>query len=343
MEISKATVESSWNPMAPSELICHIIDSTEGSFTFVKYTSPFNSILPDGAGLTGYPQKNDLVLIVKPSNGNEWYYMSTIVGVDVTDDDGFVVNSAKGSAIDPTDTRMRSVGLKGNAGQHLEFVDKASDSTKTQGISLTDGTAGRLTMVKGLNASVNMESGYDTRVKLTKGDNSASYQNAPDTLLAEAKGNTTLKSRAGALRLTVGSTGRKINITNWASRYAMRAGVWDIDAGDIDILSARNSVNIRAMSFLPTDLPSVYIEANRVIPLSVVQIRAGGKIDLIASAAVPGTGGISLSTTGDIKLNAGGMVYINGTQVHLNSPLGAVPRIPTLSNYEKSLGTAGGA
>ena len=337
MEISKAIVESSWNPMAPSELICHILESTEGSFESVNYTSPFNNVLPDGGGFTGYPQKNDVVLIVQPGNDNEWYYMSTVVGVTVTDDDGFVVNSAKGSAIDPTDTRMRSVGLKGNAGQHLEFVDKASDSTKTQGISLTDGTSGRLTMVKGLNASVNMESGDDTRVKLTKGDNSASYQNAPDTLLAEAKGNTTLKSRAGALRLTVGSTGRKINITNWASRYAMRAGAWDIDAGDIDILSARNSVNIRAMSFLPTDLPSVFIEANRVIPTSVVQIRSGGRIELNSNLS------IELTTLGVIRLNAAGGVYINGTTVNLNNPAFDVAAPPSLSNYEKSLGTAGGA
>ena len=189
MEISKAVVDSSWNPMAPSELICHIIDSTEGSLVFVKYTSPFNNILPDGAGLTGYPQKNDIVLIVQPNNSlNDWYYMSTVVGVDVTDDDGFVLNPAKGAAIDPTDTRMRSVGLKGNAGQHLEFVDKASDSTKTQGVFLTDGTGGQLNMVKGNNGSVNLESSDNTRVKLNKITNKSSTINAPDTLLAESKG-----------------------------------------------------------------------------------------------------------------------------------------------------------
>ena len=339
MEIKKAVVESSWNPLAPSELLCHILETSEGSFESVKYTSPFNNVLPDGGGFTGYPQKDDLILIVQPSNSyGDWYYMSTVVGVDVTKDDNFVVTSTKGAEVlDAKDTRMRSVGLKGNAGQHLEFVDKASDSTKVQGVSPTDGTAGRLTMVKGLNASVNLESGDDTRIKLTKGDNSQSYQNAPDTLLAEAKGNTTLKSRAGALRLTVGTTGRKINITNWASRVANRAGVWDIDAGDIDMLSARNSVNIRAMSFLPTDLPSVYIEANRVIPTSVVQIRSGGRIELNSNLS------IELTTLGVIRLNATGGVYINGSTVNLNNPAFAVPLPPSLSNYEKSLGTAGGA
>ena len=63
-------------------MICHILDSTEGSFESVKYTSPFNNIDPDGGGFTAYPQKNDVVLIVQPSNDNTWYYMSTVVGVE---------------------------------------------------------------------------------------------------------------------------------------------------------------------------------------------------------------------------------------------------------------------
>ena len=335
MEISKAEVKSSWNPAAPSELICFILNSSDDSYLSVKYTSPFNNVLPDGGGFTGYPQENDIVLIVQPSNSDDWYYMSTVVGVDVTKDDNFIVNPPKGSTIAEGDNRMRGVGLKGNAGQHLEFVDKAGESTKTQGVSLTDGAGGRISMVKGPNASVNMEAGPDTRIKLTQGDNTASIVRPPDSLLAEAKGNTTVRSRAGALRLTVGATGRKINITNWASRVAMRAGVWDIDAGDIDILSARNSVNIRAMSFLPTDLPSVYIEANRVIPTSVVQIRSGGRIELNSNLS------IELTTLGVIRLNAVGGVFINGTTVNLNNPAFAVALPPSLSNYEKSLGTAG--
>ena len=338
MEISKAVVRRNWNPSAPSELVCQILGSTEGLNNTVKYTSPFNSTAPDGGGFTAYPQKDDIVLIVQPSNDEEWYYMSTVVGVNITEEQGFSYNTTKGAAIDPKDTRMRSVGLKGNAGQHLEFVDNATEDSKTTGVSLTDGVGGRVSMVKGLNSSVNMEAGNDTRIKLTQSENSASFQNAPDTLLAEAKGNTTLKSRGGALRLTVGSTGRKINITNWASRVSpMRAGVWDIDAGDIDILSARNSVNIRAMSFLPTDLPSVYIEANRIIPTSVVQIRSGGRIELNSNLS------IELTTLGVIRLNATGGVFINGSTVNLNNPAFSVAAPASLSNYEKSLGTAGGA
>ena len=111
--------------------------------------------------------------------------------------------------------------------------------------------------------------------------------------------------------------------------------MWDIDAGDIDILSARNSVNIRAMSLLPTDLPSVFIEANRVTPTSVVQIRSGGRIELNSNLS------IELTTLGVIRLNAVGGVFINGTTVNLNNPAFAVALPPSLSNYEKSLGTAG--
>jgi hypothetical protein len=342
MEISKAEVMSSWDVIRPSQLICHILESTPDSWETVKYTSPFNNVDAAGGGFTGYPREGDLVLIVKPSNGNEWYYMSTIVGVDVTTDYDLIVNPAKGSAIDPEDTRMRSVGLKGNANQHLEFVDKATETTKTQGISLTDGSDGKITMVQGFNSSVNVEA-HDARLKLSKSGNSVSTQNPPATLLAEATGNSTVLSKSGALRLTVGPTGRKINIHNMASRFAMKAGPWDLEAGDIDITSDRNSVNIRAMSYLAPENPSVYIEANRVIPTSVVQIRAGGNIDLIANAAVPGVGGISLETTGDIKLLAGGQVYINGTTVNLNNPEGFTPKIPTLSNYEKTLGFVPGA
>ena len=145
------------------------------------------------------------------------------------------------------------------------------------------------------------------------------------------------------MRVIVAPTGRKLSIHNMASRFANSAGFWDIEAGDIDITSDRNSVNIRALSYLATETPSVYIEANRVIPTSVVQIRAGGNIDLFANAAVPGVGGICLETTGDIKLLAGGQVYINGTTVNLNNPAGFTPKIPTLSNYEKTLGFVPGA
>ena len=338
MEISKAEVISSWDVIRPSQLVCHILESTPESEETVKYTSPFNNIDAAGGGFTGYPREGDLVLIVKPSNGNEWYYMSTIVGVDVTTDYDLIVNPAKGSAIDPEDTRMRSVGLKGNAGQHLEFVDKATETTKNQGVFLSDGTGGKLNMVKGDNGSVNLESSNNTRVKLNKITNKAGFMNPPDSLLAESNGNASLKSRGGAVRVSVGATGRKIKIVNNASRFALRAGFWDIEGGDIDIESKRNSVNIRATSLLPLDAPSVYIEASRVIPTSVVQIRAGGNIDLIANAAVPGVGGISLQTTGDIKLQAGGQVYINGTAVHLNSPAGFVPKPHTLSNYDLTLG-----
>jgi len=342
MEIIKAVVQSSWEPSAPSEISCHRLDAPEEAYLTVKYTSPFNNVDAAGGGFTGYPQKDDLVLIVQPSNDSEWYYMSTIVGVNITREKGFVYNTAKGSAIDPEDTRMRSVGLKGNANQHLEFVDKATETTKTQGISLTDGSDGKITMVQGPNSSVNVEA-HDARLKLSKTGNLVSTQNPPATLLAEATGNSTVLSKSGALRLTVGPTGRKINIHNMGSQFASSAGPWDLEAGDIDITSDRNSVNIRALSYLATETPSVYIEANRVIPTSVVQIRAGGNIDLIANAAVPGVGGISLETTGDIKLLAGGQVYINGTTVNLNNPEGFTPKPPTLSNYEKTLGFVPGA
>lgn len=344
MEIKKATIAASYNPAAPSELLCDIIGGAAGEA--VKYTSPFNNLDSKGAAITGYPQINDIVLIVKPSNSEDWYYMSTVVGVEVLEDEGgktrTVSNPPRGATVlDPDDKRFKSVGMKGSAGQQLEFLDLEAEPpfgqpTLDKGVFLNDGDGGRLSMVKGPNASVNLETlGGDVKLKLNKNYNSMSWL-APSTLLAKSQGNATVKSNSGALNLVVGPTGRKIEITNWASRFAQSAGAFDFDAGDIDITSRRNSVNIKASSLLPSEQPAVFIEASKVNPTSVVSIRSGGKVEINALTE------LHLNCAGVIKINGLGGVHINGAEVHLNNPLYSSPSAPSKSNYDLAVDQFGG-
>ena len=340
MEIKKAKMNQSYNPLAPGDLVCQIIGmenfDTKTAAIPLKYTSPFNSIDPAGGGFTAYPQKDDIILIVKPSNDHEWYYMSTVVGVSITEENNIVPNSPKGAeVVHLNDGRYRSVGLKGNASQHLSFPDIATGDSKYTGAVLTDGTSSKISMIRGPNSSITVDAGAGTSLKMLQSDNEGSIQNAPDSILMEAKGNNFIKSNAGALSLSVGSTGTKINVSNWAPTVnPMNPGSSNTDNGDVDIKSAANCVNIKALG-LGIGRPGVFIEANRIIPTSVVQIKSGGRIELDSKLS------IDITTLGVIRLNGGAGGYINGATVNLNNPAFGTSTPNSLNNFELGLIAAG--
>ena len=332
----------------------------------VYYTSPYNPRA--GGGFAAIPRGGDTILITKPDNSDEYFYMSTIIGYDHQGD--VAANNLTGNdSLYAKGMNTRSVGLTNSRGMGLEINDEQDDTEVERTVKLKGSQGHRI--------QLNDTPSYDkillandlgsSKIEITN----QTYDKGKvscDSVNVEAGKNLFMKSQGG-MDVMVDSMGGMFNLVNYSSpitsifaaplKAAANAAIGtvlggalgsliDLSPGEVNIRSLKNRVHIRS-GYSPVDpgydagflgvflrtgvLPYATWAGSIPVPanpLGVIQLRSDGKVEIMAMT------GIDLKTmAGNINIEAvAGTVNIKGLLTNLNPPVPFLPTTITMDNDE---------
>jgi hypothetical protein len=267
----------------------------------IKYVSPFTTV--NNIGFMAIPEVGTDVLICKPANKNDWYYLGSII------ENNFADGAGEGKVIDE--------GVKNPFNDLYRFrgvVPQAYifSSPKGNKIMLSDGynpdgsyIGTHLETSRGMRLSLDDSTGTITlgnstnNAMLVLTENSMADQTAmggPASFSVQVTGNVSITSQQGDLDLTV-INGRTINIEN-KSGLGSGAGN-DSRTGNINILSKNGDVNIVATG----QNQEIRLESN----------GEGGDVVINAKDTI-----VMTAANGIIMQSTGGDIDISGNKIYLN-------------------------
>lgn len=312
---------------------------SNGDLEEAVYTAPFNRSTPGKGGFTAYPAAGDMILVTTCDDDTDltYYYLSTIVAA-IPDDDRAIPNYPKGSNNLGTGNSLRkSVGVKDDFESGLEMYYETTTKSDEIPESMENARNSKVRLYAGaahLEFERNLEKEHvqlktrsgESKLTLIGSDNEFN----PDSMEARTHGNLQVISMAGSINLTCHSDGGEIRLTNYARPTLPLP---NSTKGDVWIESWANQVNLNAYAFHPEATPAVFITSNRAHQGSVVGVRSGGDVEIVAnyggvasippSAGVPRDGKITLWADSDINI-----VSANG-DINLKAMTGKVNLQPT--------------
>ena len=346
MRMLKAKVQFEQNdegeplaPIDPCKIPCVIVGSApingNPKIVQVTYTSFMNSMNPKSGGATFFPQEGDYIIITTLENAGEteYYYVSTIVSQDV-DPETALPNLPKGSASFATgNMQRRTMGITDHFGGSLEFVEENEDGdsvSRRSFVALRNGSGSEMVMSRRPDTAgiVLQTADEETVIKMSDKTNSTASK-GQSSIAMRAKTHFTTKATTGANTMEVGGEGTRLNLKNRARADLLDGLVTDITKGDINIESLHNTVNLIAKGFFPDDRPGIFLESSPLHKNSVIQLKAGGKIQLIADDLTaqigtnPDTGKIEIIATKGID------IYTAAGDINISAPAGKVNLQPT--------------
>lgn len=267
----------------------------------VKYVSPYGN--SQSIGFIAIPEVGMDVLICKPNNQNQWYYMGTIL-------ENFVADAASTDKIvdegvrDPYITPYRFRGVipqsylfSSPKGNKVMLSDAYSQTGSHIGAYIETSRGMRLTMDDSTGTITLGNSTNNALVTIT--ENSMSDQTAfggPASFSVQVTGNVSITSQQGDLDLTV-INGRTINIEN---KSGLGSGARDDSRiGNINIVSKFGDVTVEAQG--------------NDQQINVLASGQDGNINMTADGAVRVSGrqGVFInSSDGDINI-VGNKIYLN--------------------------------
>ena len=318
-----------------------------GDLAEAVYTAPFNRSTPGKGGFTAYPTPGDMILVTTCDDDTDltYYYLSTIVAA-IPDDERAIPNYPKGSNNLGTGNDLRkTVGIKDDFESGLDMYyetitksDELPESMETERnskVRLYSGAA-HLEFERNLekeHVQLRTRSG-ESQLTLKGSDNESN----PDSLEARAHGNIQVISMAGSVNLTCHSSGGEMRLTNYARPTLP---IPNSTKGDVWIESWANQVNLNAYAFHSEANPAVFITSNRAHQGSVVGVRSGGDVEIVANygglASIPATQGapragkITLWADSDIDIvSAKGDINLKSLAGNVNLQPTSVPTfVPT--------------
>lgn len=332
----------------------------------VYYTTPYNP--KAGGGFAAVPNPADVILVTKPSNSEEYFYLGTAVGYNHGGTVG--QNNLTGNQrLYSKGSRTTSVGLTNSRGSGLELIDEQDENDVER--------ATRVVGSQGHRLQLNDAPGYDkvllsndlgtSKLEITNQTYSQGKVSC-DSVNMEAGKNLFIKSQGG-MEVMVDSMGGMFNLINYSSPItsifaaplkivsnaiggifgAALGGLIDLSPGEVNIRSLKNKVNIRSGvsigdpvayegGFLGVFIRTGMLPFSTWIgsiptplqPFGVIQMRSDGKIEILAMT------GIDLKTmAGNINIESvTGTVNIKGLLTNLNPPIPFLPTTITMENDE---------
>lgn len=267
----------------------------------IKYVSPF--FTPNNIGFMAIPEVGTDVLICKPANKNDWYYLGSIVENTFSDSvgEGKVVDEGvKNPFIDPY--RFRGVvpqsyifsSPKGNKimlsdGYNPDgsYIGTYLETSRGMRLSMDDST-GTISLGNSTNNAILMIT-ENSMVDQSAGGGPASFS-------IQVTGNVDITSQQGNLDLTI-INGRTINIENKSGLGSGAAN--DSRVGDINIVSRNGDVNIVANG----ENQEIRLESN----------GAGGDVVINARDTI-----VMNAVNGIVMQSSDGNIDISGQKIYLN-------------------------
>jgi hypothetical protein len=255
----------------------------------VRYVSPY--ITQNNKGFMAIPEVGTQVLICKPNNKNDWYFMGSVMEPSVGDSlsEGKITGEG---VVDPFLDPYKARGVvpqkyifSSPKGNKLVLSDSYSPIEENKKVMLESSNGMKVELNDSIGSVIVRNSTGSAKVTLT--ENFCEGEGGSDAITMECTGNINITSRNASMDIQV-IDGRVLNIVN-TSTGANGVGRSDPLAGNINIVSTHNDINIQAQG------------DNQQINLT-----AGGE-------------------GGDIQMNARGTVVINGEQgVFINSADGDI-------------------
>ena len=301
-----------------------LVDS--GDIVNVKYGTPSKN---SSGGFIAIPKETDLVVIVKPSNSDEWVYLSTVVdGTQeikgtTTKQTPLTDNIPYFGQTDPYSHSLSpdSMGWFNRDGNGIEICSKRNNKDDERFVSVKGAADHRMVIAdNGQNDSIGLynNNGFD-KLKLT-GDQYEGLM-GPESAELNVTRNIDLLSLEGSIHVCLDG-GRRIDIFNRSPRDVMKDSDEDNACGQINMESFHNDIVIKVNA----DNSRIFLVADG--PDSVIQLRTNGSVNVNASKD------INLQSDQNINIAAAGDVNIQGATVNLNPGSVAVPS-PELTNDEQ--------
>lgn len=266
----------------------------------VKYVSPF--VTPNNKGFMAIPEIGTQILICKPDNTNDWYYMGSVLEPSVGDS----LSKAKIKPVGVIDPFMDIYKARGAVpqkyvfsspkGNKLVLSDSYSPTEENLKVMLESSNGMKVELNDSIGCVIVRNSTGHAMITIT--DSLAGAEGGgSDSISVECTGNVFLTSRQADMNITV-EDGRTLNIFN-NSTGVNRIGNTDPTAGTINIVSQHNDINILAKG----DNQEIRLEAT----------GTGGDVYINAAdrLVLNGAKGVSInSTEGNINIT-GRKIYLN--------------------------------
>ena len=258
---------------------------------FVKYVSPY--VTQNNKGFMAVPEIGTQVLICKPVNKNEWYYMGAILEAGVADSlsEGKVTGEGLTDPfLDPYKARQvvpQKYFFSSPKGNKIVLSDSYSPTEENKKVMLESSNGMKVELNDSIGCVIVRNSTGHASIMITDAVRGAEGGGA-NAISVECAGNVNITSRNASMDIQV-IDGRQLNITN-TSTGVNRLGENDPTAGNINIRSSAGDINLVAQG------------NNQQINLNAT-----------------GDGGdVSLTAAGTISLNGQQGVFISSSEGNVN-------------------------
>ena len=325
----------------------------------VQYTSPYAS---NGAGaFIGIPQVGTQVLVCKPGESEDWYYLGAtfapeplqVVGASLSDDGLYPLERAnpnlyraRGEPMAVQLTGPQGGGIIVSEDYNPGFINKKTEirSNVNKKVTLSDSPA--------IDAII-LDSGNGS--KITIADNPQNNSVPARSIQVESVGPQKYINTESQTDILV-RDGRELQLLNNSTGVNAAEGESD-KAGNVNVQSKWKDVNV----FTQAEAGRIFIECldsagtNQLIQIETngtdgaiviktngdIRLDAGNNIELVAGNEIIIQSGskTSINATGDLEVQAGSTANIDAGKINLAN--GAGPTSPTVQGEESYYGNEG--
>ena len=282
-----------------------LVETETGTEVWVKYTTPYLS--GRSGGFLAIPEIGSRILICKPDNSDDWFYMSSLPYPSIAEalGEGFETSPARNKETGLFDAQMykargvpQRVVISSGKGNKLVLSDEYAPDYGNLHTKLESANGKVLVLSDSPGVdSIILRNEEGDRVKISMSANGTS---ARRSIEIEALGPVNIISRESEVKLHV-VDGKEINILN-ESTGAKRIGTNDPTPGNINITSVNADINVTTKS------------KNGVIRLESQGDDSHIILESTGTVQIHGEKGVELTSgTGDININSlpDGVVQIN--------------------------------
>lgn len=282
-----------------------LVETDSGTPTWVKYMSPY--IAGRSGGFLAIPEVGSQILICKPDNSEDWFYMGSISQPAIGEAFGEGYDQLPGpnkddALFDPQIYKARGVpqriAISSAKGNKLTLSDEYAPDYGNVYAKLESGAGKTLVLADSPDIdAIILRNEEGDRIKISMRANGAS---ARRSIEIESLGPVTIISKESDINLHV-VDGKEINILN-ESTGSKRLGANDPTPGNINITSVNADVNVTTKS------------KNGVIRLEAEGEDGHIVLESAGTVQIHGEKGVDITSgTGNIEVNSlpDGVVQIN--------------------------------
>jgi hypothetical protein len=292
--ISLATVEDLTDSTRNGSFLARI-DALGDKEKTVNYVSPYAS--NEEGAFVAIPEVGTQILVCKPGNTSEWYYLGATFAPEPKQVDGSEIPDGDTRPLEralPNLYRSRGVpmqvAMKTPNGAGMLVSEEYTEGYVNRKTELTSTVNKKITLndSPGIDAII-LDSGNGSKITLSNDPDNQST--VARSIQVESVGPQKYINTESQTDIVVGAGGRELQLVNTASGVEWGPG---IPCGNVNVQSKKRDVNV----FTQGEQGRIFIEC----------LNEGGSNQYIQIETNGAGGAIVIKTKGDIRLDAGGNI-----------------------------------